>query len=120
MNDMRPIDADEIRKKAVPHTRGYIGYSADIRKWAVLVSDIDDAPTIEAIPLPCKIGDEVFGIRNYKGKNMVQRGIVSEMFFVEGMSLVIVVRGICRGAWMEKVFPTYEAAEMAIRKEGEG
>lgn len=44
---MRPIDADAIRMKAVPHTRGEYGYSANIRKWAVLVGDIDDAPTID-------------------------------------------------------------------------
>lgn len=43
---MRLIDADAIRMKAVPHTRGEYGYSANIRKWAVLVGDIDDAPTI--------------------------------------------------------------------------
>lgn len=48
---MRLIDADEIRKKAVVHTRGDYGYSADVRKWAVLVGDIDDAPTIDAIPV---------------------------------------------------------------------
>lgn len=48
---MRTVDADEIRKKAVPHTRGNYGYSADIRKWAVLVGDIDDAPTIDAVPV---------------------------------------------------------------------
>ena len=48
---MRLVDADEIRKKAVPHTRGEHGYAADIRKWAVLVGDIDDAPTIDAVPV---------------------------------------------------------------------
>ena len=47
---MRLIDADEIRKKAVPHTRGDMGrYNANIRKWAVLVGDIDDAPTVDAV-----------------------------------------------------------------------
>lgn len=48
---MRLIDADAIRKKAVPHTRGDHGYSAYIRKWAVLVGDIDDAPTVDAVPV---------------------------------------------------------------------
>jgi hypothetical protein len=46
---MRLVDADEIRKKAVPHTRGNFGYSADTRKWAVLVGDIDDAPTVDPV-----------------------------------------------------------------------
>lgn len=45
----RLIDADGIRKKAVPHTRGEHGYNANIRKWAVLVGDIDDAPTVDAV-----------------------------------------------------------------------
>lgn len=48
---VRLIDANAIRGKAVPHTRGEYGYCADIRKWAVLVGDIDDAPTIEAEPV---------------------------------------------------------------------
>lgn len=46
---MRLVNADELRKKAVPHTRGSYGFSADIRKWAVLVGDIDDTPTIDPI-----------------------------------------------------------------------
>ena len=48
-NKKRLIYADEIRKKAVPHTRGEHGYNANIRKWVVLVGDIDDAPTIDAV-----------------------------------------------------------------------
>lgn len=57
----RLIDADEIRKKAVPHTRGEHGYNANIRKWAVLVGDIDDAPTVDALEVvrckDCEYGD---------------------------------------------------------------
>lgn len=48
---MRLVDADELRKKAVPHTRGERAYLAEIKKWAVLVSDLDDAPTIDAVPV---------------------------------------------------------------------
>lgn len=47
---MRPIDADQLRKKAVPHTKGNHGYSADVKKWAVLVGDLDDAPTLNLSP----------------------------------------------------------------------
>ena len=47
---MRLIDADEIKKKAVPHVRGDNGtWSAKARDWAVLVGDIDDAPTVDAV-----------------------------------------------------------------------
>lgn len=66
---MRLIDADEIRKKAVPHTRGEHGYKANIRKWAVLVGDIDDAPTIDAVPVvrckDCKYKADYFNSGNY-------------------------------------------------------
>lgn len=77
-------------------------------------------PTIDAVPVPCKIGDVVYGVRDYKGKPNVQKGFVSEIFFTKEMKLMIVVKHVCRGHWNEKVFPTYEAAEAAIRKDGEG
>ena len=48
---MRLVDADELRKKAVPHTRGERAYCADIKKWAVLIADIDESPTIDAEPV---------------------------------------------------------------------
>ena len=52
---MRLIDADEVREKAVPHTRGdFGGYNSEIRKWAVLVGDIDDAPTVDAVEVEDK------------------------------------------------------------------
>lgn len=116
---MRLIDADAVRKMAVPHTRGDHGYSADIRKWAVLVGDIDDAPTVDAPSVPCKIGDTVYGLRNYRGVERIQSGTVSEMFFTKNMRLVVVVKHVCRGYWTEKVFPTYEAAAQGIRLAGE-
>lgn len=71
--------------------------------------------------LPCKIGDEVWGIRNFRGKKHPQRGRVNEMFYRSDMSLLIVVKNICRGEWGKVVFPTYEAAMAAVeRKDGEG
>lgn len=84
--------------------------------WAT----IDNMPTIDAIHIPCKIGQVVYGIRNYKGISSVQKGFVSEMFFTKDMKLMIVVKHICRGEWLEKVFPTYESAEAAIGKDGDG
>lgn len=45
------IDVNEITKKAVPHTRGSFGYSANIRDWAVLVGDIQDAVAIVGVYL---------------------------------------------------------------------
>lgn len=60
--------------------------------------------------LPCKIGDEVWGIRKHQGKSLVKRGFVSQMYFVEGMRLCICVKNVARGEWGKKIFPTYEAA----------
>jgi hypothetical protein len=111
---MKLIDADEIRKKAVPHTRGEHGYNADIRKWAVLVGDIDDAPTVDAIVLPCKIGDFVWAIRSYHGIKHPQQGKVIDMHFTNEMKLHIVVSHISRGEWGKTVFATREEAEAAI------
>lgn len=74
----------------------------------------------ELVRVPCKIGDVVYGIRNYQGTKHVQKGFVGEMFFTKDMKLMIVVKYVCRGYWNEKVFPTYEAAEAAMRKDGDG
>lgn len=61
--------------------------------------------------LPCKIGDTVFCIRNYKGQKHIKKGFVSEMFYRKDMELVIVVSNIGRGLYGEKVFNTMEEAE---------
>lgn len=71
------------------------------------------------VPVPCRIGDVVYGIREYKGVPNVQKGFVSEMFFTKDMKLMIVIKYVCRGYWLDRVFPTYEAAEAAIREKGE-
>lgn len=40
--------------------------------------------------IPCKIGDDVFAIQNFKGTKHIMKGKVSEMFFVgEEMDLCI-------------------------------
>lgn len=74
-------------------------------------------PTVPAVVLPCKIGDEVWGIRrSNKGALSPHRGIVSHMVFSDDMKLCIVVQHICRGEWGKKVFATYEDACAAIRE----
>ena len=62
--------------------------------------------------IPCKIGDEVFAIRKYKGNPKIEHGKVSEMFYVgKEMLLCIVVHNIRRGYWGKDIFDTYEKAE---------
>ena len=65
--------------------------------------------------LPCKIGDQVWGIRNYRGHRTAQCGLVSEMYYRDDMALMIVVKHICRGEWGKNIFPTHQTAEEAIR-----
>lgn len=74
---------------------------------------------IYAYHLPCQIGDTVYAIRGWSGRQVVHRGEVSEMVFRDGkngMELVIAVRGICRGLWGEKIFGTEEESENALKR----
>ena len=69
------------------------------------------------INLPCKVGDEVWAIRTYNnGRQVPQKGKVSEIYFIdESMQPCIVVKGITRGRWDEKVFPTFEDADRYLQ-----
>lgn len=67
------------------------------------------------VVLPCKVGDEVWGIRNYRGVDHPQRGRVSDMFYTKDIRLTIVVKHICRGWWGKNVFATQEEAEAALK-----
>ena len=80
----------------------------------VSVSNVEKAPDVNTIQIPCKIGDFVWANRCYKGVLHPQEGRVSEMFFTPDMRLQIVVKHIARGEWGKEVFPTREAAAAAI------
>ena len=99
---------DLISRKALiaEYDRVHIGPPGGARKL------MEDAPAVN--PLPCKIGDTVWAIRNIKGVKQPQNGIVGEMFYTDDMRLCIVVRYIARGEWGKKVFATREEAEAAI------
>lgn len=79
-----------------------------------IVKMILAAPKADAVQVPCKIGDFVWAIRNYRGVPHPQEGKVSEMFFTRDMKLRIVVGHIVRGEWGKTVFGSYEDAEKAI------
>ena len=69
------------------------------------------------ITLPCKVGDTVWAIRDFKGIKHPQEGIVSEMYFTKEMKLHIVVKYVARGEFGKTVFLTREAAEAALAEE---
>jgi hypothetical protein len=66
--------------------------------------------------LPCEIGDKVWGIRTQSGGQKAVEGVVSEMYFVDNMRLVVVVKNIARGEWGVKIFATREECEQAIKE----
>lgn len=75
-------------------------------------------PAVDAVVLPCKVGDTVWGIRNYKGINHPQQGKVDQMYYTNDMRLHIKIKHICIGEWGKKIFPTREEAEAALKRRG--
>ena len=78
---------------------------------------VNDAPTVDAVALPCRMGDMVWGLRySFNDRYVAKRGKVFQMFFGEDMRLCISVKNVCRGEWGKNVFATKEEAEAAIRE----
>ena len=111
--EKRLIDANVLQKKFEglkekdSHATGRNAYDL----CAMLT---EDAPTVDAVEVPCKIGDFVWAIRRFKGKKHPQRGVVSEMSFNKRMELIIVVKYVARGEWGKTVFATDKEAYVAI------
>lgn len=79
------------------------------------------AKKLDIVELPCRIGDRVWAIRNYKGVKIPKEGIASQMFFTDDMELVICVKGVARGLWGKTMFATQGEAQMEIaRRKGAG
>jgi hypothetical protein len=76
------------------------------------------------IVLPCRIGDQVWTIRNHGGVPHVYTGAVSEIFFAEddaGVTrLCMAVKGVSKGFWGERFFNTREEAEAALKEAHNG
>lgn len=66
--------------------------------------------------VPCRVGDKVWAIRDFKGIKHPQEGIVSEMYFTKEMKLHIVVKYVARGEFGKTVFFTREEAENALNQ----
>jgi hypothetical protein len=64
--------------------------------------------------MPCKVGDTMWAIRDYRGVAHAQQGFVNEMFFTKEMKLMIVVKNIARGEFGKTVFLTKEEAEQKL------
>lgn len=68
------------------------------------------------VEVPCKIGDMVWAIRNYKGHKHPQMGVATGMYFLPDMTLQIVVKHIARGKFGKTVFLTEADALDAIER----
>lgn len=64
----------------------------------------------DALGVPCKMGDLVWGIRKHHSGPRVKQGVVSQMYFGEDMRLCISVKNVCCGEWGKNVFATKEEA----------
>lgn len=88
--------------------------------WDAAITEAIDilyrSPVFDAVKLPCKIGDTVWFAKQYKCHKHPRKGVVSEMFFMDDMSLQIVVKSVGRGKWGEMIFATYEEAQAAIER----
>lgn len=115
---MRLIDADELSGKIAGLRCGLNSYN----DYNIGIDDaiddaereVDHAPTVDAIALPCKVGDEVWCVRDTRVYNKPVKGVVTEIYFRDNMDMCIVVRRLCRGRWGERVFATEQEAQAAI------
>lgn len=116
-NEVRLIDANALLRKLIDS--GWLKCdTTDSAEMIAVQSSIDDAPAVDAVVLPCKIGDTVWGIRKLTGGHLrAFQSTVSEMQFVGSeMRLSITARGVCRGEWGKTIFATQEEAEGEIKR----
>lgn len=95
------------------------GYDALIAmKRLAHYEDLEDQGRL--MELPCKVGDIVWIIRNYRGIKRAQQGTIYEMYFTKEMKLMITVKYIGRGEFGKTVFTNKEEAEAKLAEiEGE-
>lgn len=85
---MRLIDADELYGKIADLRCGLNSYN----DYNIGIDDaereVDHAPTVEAVPIPCKVGDEVWCVRDTRVYNKPVKGVVTEIYFRDNMGYV--------------------------------
>lgn len=118
----RLIDANEAKKRLrAVHDWfcGYPGTEQDKLARAVAkmcIKELDKVKPADAVEVPCKMGDEVWGLKIYKGNRFAKKGVVHQMYFGDDMRLCICVKGVCRGEWGKTVFATDKEAYAAIEE----
>ena len=78
------------------------------------IEEIEKISPVNAVELPCRIGDEVWGLKLYRDARIPKKGVAHQMYFGEDMTLCICVKKVCRGQWGRNIFASGEEAEPAI------
>ena len=120
---MRLIDADELKK----WLKSPVGFRANCEDCTsidclncIIEEAIDNAPTVEAVVLPCKIGDEFWtewvGIRSVKCSMLTQKadGSWQGRFTVAAMGGAGIT--VSLGEIEKRLFRTRAEAEAALAK----
>ena len=110
------VDPQHVYDLATGYMSDFASSCADLPSLREI---LDEAPTVPAIALPCKVGDEVWCLRDTRVYNKPVKGVVSEIYFLDNMDMCIVVRRLCRGRWGERVFATEQEAQAAIDRQRE-
>ena len=110
-----PSKVEVVREKDCRDCRYFVGCECLDGQTCDLFKEKSEG----GISLPCKVGDEVWAIRSYNHIKFPAKGEVGEIYFADkSMTPCIVVKGINRGKWGEKVFATFEDAEKYLRGDG--
>ena len=114
------ISKDNILKTIREWTNEYIpqtlygdGYDDAVKD---IIKLIETEIPVNAVELPCKIGDIVWGIRHAGRNYLIKEAKVSDMYFSDNMELVVVIYNVCRGIVGKHIFRTKEEAEAALKK----
>lgn len=81
-----------------------------------MIEMIEAAPAADSFEPPCRIGDEVWGLKIYRERLLPKKGVVHQMYYGDDMQLCICVKGVCRGQWGKNVFSTEEEAYGAAER----
>lgn len=117
-NEKRLMCVEDFKKNLCHYCNTYMSEEPCEPNECWVHDVIAQTDTVDAVELPCKMGDLVWGIHKINHHSYaVKQGVVNQMYFGEDMRLCICVKNVCRGEWGKKVFATKEEAEAATKED---
>jgi hypothetical protein len=114
---MRLIDADKLEITKLAEFKDLDGDTVPV--YGVMAEDIDNAPTVDAIVLPVKVGQTVWALEKYGGKHIAIIEGKAQMVGVTSRSVKVLLRNHKdfnkTFVFGKTVFLTREAAEEALK-----